>query len=294
MTGPEREAIEQQLPTIDGGRPPGRSDAVRATIGVIVAYGAALLLAGLVTVLATSPALDQPRSAGATRAQLAMQAIVFTAAAMLLVEGLRLGSRPRSRDPLGDAARSPRRPPDTGLAVAVGLFALGAALLAGPLVSAVAPGLTDGAPTVDRLGLGTGLASDLGTVVVVAGLVPIGEELLFRGVLVGAWRRAGRPIIGLALSTVLFGLAHATVGGRSVAIAMLLGLVLGIAYLVGRSLAAPVLAHACLNGLALIEGGVDSECAIVALVAVVLSVTLVADRLSMVVSVPPDAGRLRA
>lgn len=275
---------------------PGQADAIRATIGVLAAYALGLLLAGLVTLLVTSPALEEPRSAGATRAQLAMQAVVFTAAALLLVEGLRLATRPRSPDPIGDVrreGRDPRETPDTGLAVLVGLVALGAALLLGPLVSAVAPGLHDEMATADRLGLGTGLWSDLGSVLVIAGLVPIAEELLFRGVLVGAWQRAGRPLVGLALSTVLFGLAHATVGPRSVVIGALLGLLFGAAFLLGRSLAAPVLAHACLNGLALIDGGISSEYAIIALVATVLAATLIADRLSRVVAVPPRAGRLR-
>lgn len=287
---------EPEQPQRPLGGAPGRADAIRATIGVVAAYGLALLLAGLVTLLVTSPALEEPRSAGATRAQLAMQALAFTAAAMLLVEGLRLGSRPRSLDPLGDVrreGRDPRDSPDIGYAVLIGLVALGAALLIGPLVSAAAPGLQDGTATADRLGLGTGLWSDLGSVLVIAGLVPIAEELLFRGVLVGAWQRAGRPLVGVALSTVLFGLAHATVGPRSVVIGALLGLLFAAAFLIGRSLAAPVLAHACLNGLALIDGGVTSEFALVVLVATVLATTLVADRMSRVVAGPARAGRLR-
>lgn len=275
----------------------GRADAIRATVGVILAYGAAVLLAGLVTLLLTSPALDQPRSAGATRAQIAMQAAVFLAAAMLLIEGLRLGSRPGARDLLAEAALDYRRREgrgDIGLGVLVGILTLAAALLVGPMVSAIAPALQDPAQTVDQLGLGTGLSSDLGTVIVVAGLVALAEELLFRGVLVGAWQRAGQPLIGIALSTLLFGLAHATVGQRSVVIAALLGLLLAVAYVVTRSLVAPVLAHACLNGLALIDGGITAESALVVMVAVVLGVTLVADRLSRVVSAPPHPGRLGA
>lgn len=275
-----------------GGRP-GRADALRATLGVVVAYLAALLLAGLLTLLFSSPELAQPRSAGATRAQIATQAVMFMAAALLLAEGLRLSAPPRSRGalPATDQGRRGRRD-DMGLAVVAGLLALAAALLVGPLVSAVAPGLSDYRTPVDGLGLGTGTWSDLGTVLVVAGIVPLAEEALFRGVLVGAWRRAGQPILGAALSAVLFGLAHVTVGERSVVVATLLGLILAGAYLAGRSLAAPVLAHAALNGLALIDGGITSELALVVMVGVVLGVTLVAERLSGLLSTKPRVGRL--
>ena len=42
-----------------------------------------------------------------------------------------------------------------------------------------------------------------------------------RGVLVGAWVRAQRPALALVSSTLLFSLAHVTIGERSVAVGVL-------------------------------------------------------------------------
>ncbi len=180
-------------------RAPGMSDALRATVGVACAYGAALLLAGLVAII-SGASNEGVRSAGDTRAQLAVQAVIFAGAALLLVEGLRLAHRPRERNPLAALARESVALPAAATVIVVGLAAAVGAQLIGPLVGALLPNLQDGAVPVDELGLGTGIGADLGTVVVVAGLVPFGEELLFRGVLVGAWARAGRPGVAVLSS----------------------------------------------------------------------------------------------
>ncbi|MDQ8045365.1 MAG: hypothetical protein AAGC46_11445, partial [Solirubrobacteraceae bacterium] len=99
------------LRVVEDPRTPGQGDAIRATVGVVAAYGAGLLLAALVALL-TAPDGGEVRSAGSTRAQLAVQAVIFGALAFLLVEGLRLARRPRSHDPLANPApeRTPRRP----------------------------------------------------------------------------------------------------------------------------------------------------------------------------------------
>lgn len=275
-------------------RAPGVSDALRATVGVICAYGAALVLAGLVALI-SGASNEGVRSAGDTRAQLAVQAVIFAGAALLLVEGLRLAHRPRERNPLAAVAREPG---GAGAAstlptvVAVGLAAAVGAQLIGPLVGTLLPDLRDAAVPVDDLGLGTGLGADLGTVLVVVGLVPLGEELLFRGVLVGAWARAGRPVVGVLSSAVLFGLAHATVGPRTVVVMTILGALLAAAMLLSGSLGAAVLAHALVNAIALIGAGLTDLLPIVAVVITVVAATAAAARISRSVSLPSAAGTL--
>lgn len=272
-------------------RAPGSSDAVRATVGVICAYAAALVLAGLVALI-SGASNDGIRSAGDTRAQLAVQAVIFAGSALLLVEGLRLAHRPRERDPLAAAAHDHAAAPSAATVIAVGLAAAVGAQLVGPLVGALLPNLHDVAVPVDDLGLGKGLGADVGTVLVVVGLVPFGEELLFRGVLVGAWARAGRPTLAVAISAVLFGLAHATVGPRAMVITALLGVLLATAMLLSRSLGSAVLAHALINAIALVSAGLTDPVPVAALVVTVIVTTAAAMRISRSVSLPPAAGTL--
>ncbi len=274
-------------------RAPGMSDALRATVGVACAYGAALLLAGLVAII-SGASNEGVRSAGDTRAQLAVQAVIFAGAALLLVEGLRLAHRPRERNPLAALARESVALPAAATVIVVGLAAAVGAQLIGPLVGALLPNLQDGAVPVDELGLGTGIGADLGTVVVVAGLVPFGEELLFRGVLVGAWARAGRPGVAVLSSAVLFGLAHATVGPRAMVITALLGALLAVAMLLSRSLGSAVLAHALVNAIALVNAGLTDLVPILVLVVTVIVTTAAAIRISRSVSLPPAAGTLKS
>ncbi|MFT4035491.1 MAG: CPBP family intramembrane metalloprotease [Patulibacter sp.] len=271
--------------------PPGYADAVRATIGVIVAYGGSIVFAALVAAI-SGAANDGLRSAGDTRAQLAIQAVTFAGAALLLAVGLRLSHRPRERNLLAAAARdrSPAMPP--GRVLAIGLLVAGAALLVGPLISALVPGLHNGDAPIDELGLGKGLGADIGTVLVVVGLVPLGEELLFRAVLVGAWVRAERPVLAVVSSALLFGLAHVTVGPRAVAVTVLLGALFAAALLLSGSLGVPVFAHAFVNAIALLNGGLGGPIPVAVLVLTVLAVTVVATRNSRSVVLLPPAGTL--
>jgi membrane protease YdiL (CAAX protease family) len=278
-------------PVAQTDRPPGTSDALRATVGVVCAYAAALVVAGLVAFI-SGAANDGLRSAGDTRAQLAIQAVIFACAALLLVEGLRLSHYPRERNPLAAAARESTPPLAIAPVLVIGLAAAVVAQLVGPAVDLLLPNLTDAAVPVDDLGLGTGLGADLGTVFVVVGLVPFGEELLFRGVLVGAWARAGRPVAGVVISSVLFGLAHATVGPRTVVVTLLLGALLAAAMVLSRSLGAAVLAHACINAVALLGAGLTDPLPIAAVVFTVLLTTAAATAISRSVSLPLAAGTL--
>ncbi|MFB6189471.1 MAG: lysostaphin resistance A-like protein [Halapricum sp.] len=86
-------------------------------------------------------------------------------------------------------------------------------------------------------------------------LVGPGEELVFRGVVQGWFRRAYGPALGIVFSSLLFGAAHyfALVGtggeGKFVymAVAAVLGLVLGTIYEVSENIAVPILAHGIWN-----------------------------------------------
>jgi membrane protease YdiL (CAAX protease family) len=78
------------------------------------------------------------------------------------------------------------------------------------------------------------------------------EELLFRGVVQGLFRRAYGLVPGILLASALFGVAHwlaLTGAGRLtyIAIAAVLGLVLGTVYELTENLAVPIVIHGLWN-----------------------------------------------
>ncbi len=81
------------------------------------------------------------------------------------------------------------------------------------------------------------------------------EELIFRGLVQGLFRRAYGPIGGVLLASALFGVAHyvALGGGGSKAVYVLiagaLGLLLGAAYEKTENLVVPILIHAGYNSI---------------------------------------------
>jgi uncharacterized protein len=82
----------------------------------------------------------------------------------------------------------------------------------------------------------------LGHILLLAGLSSLGEELLFRGLLA--------PSIGVAMSAVLFGLAHQIAGPSRwvwVGWAAVIGAGLGAVFAATGSLLGPLLAHAVMN-----------------------------------------------
>jgi membrane protease YdiL (CAAX protease family) len=106
--------------------------------------------------------------------------------------------------------------------------------------------------TVARFGWARRVADELGAmvgelglreIVVVAALSALGEELVFRGVL--------QPILGLGLTSVVFGSLHLGLTRRATAawalMATVAGLILGSLYLWTGNLVAPVLAHGVVN-----------------------------------------------
>jgi uncharacterized protein len=91
--------------------------------------------------------------------------------------------------------------------------------------------------------------------VVVAGIVPIVEELIFRGVMVGATNRTDRRI-NVLLSSTIFGLGHADPIGAG-----FFGFAMAVLYLRTRSLLAPIAVHATNNAIvcAIVIGAGVSE-----------------------------------
>jgi membrane protease YdiL (CAAX protease family) len=88
------------------------------------------------------------------------------------------------------------------------------------------------------------VARDLGVgqILMVAGLSSLGEELLFRGLLV--------PTVGVWLAAAAFGLAHQIKGPSRwvwAGWAMAVGLLLGAIFALTGSLVGPLLAHAIVN-----------------------------------------------
>ncbi|MEF8852045.1 MAG: CPBP family glutamic-type intramembrane protease [Haloarculaceae archaeon] len=78
------------------------------------------------------------------------------------------------------------------------------------------------------------------------------EELIFRGIVQGLFRRAYGVVPAVVLASALFGVAHwlaLTGGGRLtyIAIAAVLGVVLGVAYELTENLAVPVVIHGLWN-----------------------------------------------
>ncbi len=89
---------------------------------------------------------------------------------------------------------------------------------------------------------------ELGVLAAIAGL---SEEVLFRGVLLPALGRELSAFGGLLASSVLFGLVH--FASRTYAIvAGLMGLYLGILFLLSGGLVAPILSHALYDLTALV------------------------------------------
>lgn len=92
-------------------------------------------------------------------------------------------------------------------------------------------------------------------------LIAAAEELLFRGVLVGALGVGfGLSPWALAVgSSILFGLAHSAQGGVGVVVTAALGFVLAVAFVLSESLVVVVLAHYTIDALEFVirEGVLD-------------------------------------
>lgn len=93
-----------------------------------------------------------------------------------------------------------------------------------------------------------------------------GEELVFRGVVQGLYRRALGPEAAIAVASLLFGLSHwlalVSVGGTGkllyVLIAAMLGIILGITYEWTGNLTVPIAIHGAYNALRFLIGYVTA------------------------------------
>jgi membrane protease YdiL (CAAX protease family) len=148
------------------------------------------------------------------------------------------------------------------------------AVAATPLAAGAGLGLalhaanTAGSRLSDRLGLGDSAAlrramtpeSPAGWAVLLLVVLPLVagfEELLFRGILIGAFS-AGfdvSPWLLAAGSSVLFALGHGAQGRVGVVVTGVFGFVLAAAFVLTGSLAAVVLAHYLVNALEFLAGG---------------------------------------
>lgn len=131
------------------------------------------------------------------------------------------------------------------LTVALGIGLLVARQLLAVSLAALLPGLQAGADLLAQVLLPDG-AGARAAVMVLGGLVaPVGEELLFRGVLYGALRRRWTFWPAALAASLVFGLIH--VIPLQMITAMLLGLALCWARERSRTLTAPVVIHVINN-----------------------------------------------
>jgi len=90
----------------------------------------------------------------------------------------------------------------------------------------------------------------VGSVMLVAVLAGVGEELLFRGVIQDGLAIHFGPVIGLILASLLFGLAHAVTPAYFI-IASFMGAYLGWLYLHTGNLLVPIIVHALYDWIAI-------------------------------------------
>ena len=110
-----------------------------------------------------------------------------------------------------------------------------------PMIDEYAQVLVPGGVTLSRAAI---------LVVCVGILVPIAEELLFRGVLYGWLRQRWRAVPCAVISAGLFALAHANF--RMALQIFITGLILAALYEYSRSVVAPMLTHMAVNTISLV------------------------------------------
>ena len=220
---------------------------------------AQLLVAALLTAVGAATALSTPLGTLALAA-------ASNAATALIIGLVVVGSGAvRWRDLiLATPAASPKTlpPPDRRGGLTGDLFwgvALALPILsaAGLFATLVMNGTGLSAPVVLPPTLN---AVDLAANVLTAGLIaPIGEELLYRGVIAQAWARQSSARRAILFSAIVFAFAHTlTVGGTSVgdaasvaavafAVRLPLGIALGWLWIRRRSLVATIALHASYN-----------------------------------------------
>lgn len=118
---------------------------------------------------------------------------------------------------------------------------------------------SDDAP--NKLGAGDGTVNMIAFAVLVAAMAPLGEELLYRGVVFRALKNGVGVVLGAAISGVLFGVLHidSLASERLLQVIPLcvLGFAFAIAYWWSGTLFVPIALHATNNSLAVIYFAAD-------------------------------------
>ena len=101
------------------------------------------------------------------------------------------------------------------------------------------------------LGLDAGVATAALSIVLIAFVAPVAEELFFRGVLYGGLRVKLGPILAALISGAVFGALHATTGITAVPPLVVFGVALALLYEKTGSLWPPIFLHFVNNSIAL-------------------------------------------
>ncbi|RLT25195.1 MAG: CPBP family intramembrane metalloprotease [Chloroflexi bacterium] len=251
-------ALQRQVDTpVAGWRGPGPVATFFATLPWVI-------LAPVVLVIATAPfgGFDRLDPAIATLLQVLVGSLATAAVIGLTVVGSGAATW-RDLVSATPAAAAPTLPPPDrrggllgdlawGLAIPIPVLA-GASIVASLLVSSSGAVPPSPLPPAGNL---LQLCANL----ITAGLIaPIGEELLYRGVIAQAWGRQSGPRRAIIFSTLLFAFAHTlNLGGTTIseglliaivafAIRLPLGLALGWLWVRRRSLVATIMLHAVYN-----------------------------------------------
>lgn len=139
--------------------------------------------------------------------------------------------------------------PVAGLLATTLVFSLGSAFVVAYGLSHLAPEFLESLLTMQDLG-GDSLTAGIAWVILATTIVPVTEEVLFRGVLVSRWGAKWGIGIGITVSAVVFGSLHAIglVGATA------FGFVAAVLYFRSRTLLIPMAFHALNNLVATLPG----------------------------------------
>lgn len=143
--------------------------------------------------------------------------------------------------------------PVLGLLVVAGLFSFGSWQVTAYGLSRIAPGVWAGLLEPGALTPADSIGSGVMWTLIAVVLVPVVEEVAFRGILVNRWGVKWGIRTGIVASSILFGVLHPVdpVG------ATVFGLVAALLYLQTRTLIVPIAFHAATNAVASVLEFVD-------------------------------------
>lgn len=133
--------------------------------------------------------------------------------------------------------------PVLGLLVVAGLFSVGSLYATAYGLSRIAPGMLEWLLEAGTLLLVDSIASGVMWTLIAVVLVPVVEEVIFRGILVNRWGVKWGVTTGIVASSILFGVLHPMDPAGST----IFGLVAAVLYLQTRTLIVPIAFHAANN-----------------------------------------------